>query len=218
MDPFPEKPFIGKLHSISPLVEQSFEWPPMRNFRANVIFNELDPRLRPGMNGRLDIIVERIPDAISVPGQRSVHASRPARRSICRIRTAGVPRKWRLSHAIPTRSRCAGSQAGAKIALVDPTLQAIRTRLPGSEIEEAHRPDDRRRRARAGGMGRRGAVSRGQQRGRGRASLHRRQARRRDVRRLRAGDLQGGNSQMLVAPMVGGRSGASPRCASPANW
>ena len=34
VDSFPEKQFPGKVSSISPLVEQSFEWPPARNFRA----------------------------------------------------------------------------------------------------------------------------------------------------------------------------------------
>jgi hypothetical protein len=29
----------------------------------------MDGRLRPGMNGRLDVIVDRIPDAISVPAK-----------------------------------------------------------------------------------------------------------------------------------------------------
>lgn len=69
LDPFPEKPFPGKLASISALTEQNFEWPPSRNFRAYAGFNDVDNRLRPAMNGRLDIIVDRIPDAISVPAK-----------------------------------------------------------------------------------------------------------------------------------------------------
>lgn len=69
LDPFPEKPFPGKLVSISALTEQNFEWPPSRNFRAYASFDEIDPRLRPAMNGRLDIIVDRLPDAISVPAK-----------------------------------------------------------------------------------------------------------------------------------------------------
>jgi multidrug efflux pump subunit AcrA (membrane-fusion protein) len=72
LDPFPEKPFPAKLASISPLTEQSFEWPPSRNFRAYAEFTELDGRLRPGMNGRLDIVVGRIADAISVPARAIV--------------------------------------------------------------------------------------------------------------------------------------------------
>lgn len=69
LDPFPEKPFPGMLESISALTEQNFEWPPSRNFRAYANFKDVDPRLRPAMNGRLDIIVDRIKDAISVPAK-----------------------------------------------------------------------------------------------------------------------------------------------------
>ena len=78
VDPFPEKIFDGKLSAISPLVEQSFDWPPTRNFRATGSFKEHDSRLRPGMNGRLDITIERIPDAVSIPAGGGVHASGPA--------------------------------------------------------------------------------------------------------------------------------------------
>jgi len=69
LDPFPEKTFPGKLTSVSPLTEQNFEWPPSRNFRAFADFDEIDKRLRPAMNGRVDIVVDRIPDAISIPAK-----------------------------------------------------------------------------------------------------------------------------------------------------
>lgn len=69
LDPMPEKVFTGKLSALSPLTEQSFEWPPTRNFRASARFDEPDERLRPGMNGRIDVIVDRLPNAISVPSK-----------------------------------------------------------------------------------------------------------------------------------------------------
>jgi multidrug efflux pump subunit AcrA (membrane-fusion protein) len=69
MDPFPERHFPAKVARISPLTEQNFEWPPSRNFRAFGTFSEFDKRLRPAMNGRLDVVVDRIPDAISVPAK-----------------------------------------------------------------------------------------------------------------------------------------------------
>lgn len=69
LDPFPEKPYPGKLARLSPLVEQNFEWPPSRNFRGFADFDQVEARLRPGMNGRMDVIVDHIPDAISVPAK-----------------------------------------------------------------------------------------------------------------------------------------------------
>ncbi len=69
LDPFPEKTFHGKLERVSPLTEQSFEWPPTRSFRAFATLGEVDPRLRPQMNGRMDIVVDRLPEAVSVPSK-----------------------------------------------------------------------------------------------------------------------------------------------------
>lgn len=69
LDPFPEKPISGQVVRVSPLTEQNFEWPPTRNFRAFASLKETDKRLRPGMNGRAEVIVDRIPDAISVPAK-----------------------------------------------------------------------------------------------------------------------------------------------------
>jgi HlyD family secretion protein len=69
LDPFPERHFPSSVVRVSPLTEQNFEWPPSRNFRAFGSFGEFDKRLRPGMNGRLDVVVSRMPDAISVPAK-----------------------------------------------------------------------------------------------------------------------------------------------------
>ncbi|MGH9718976.1 MAG: efflux RND transporter periplasmic adaptor subunit [Bryobacteraceae bacterium] len=69
IDSFPEQRMPAKLTFISPLTEQGFEWPPTRSFRAFARMEKPDPRLRPAMNGSLDAIVNRIPDAISVPNK-----------------------------------------------------------------------------------------------------------------------------------------------------
>jgi HlyD family secretion protein len=78
VDPFPEKPFPSKVESLSPLVVQGFEWPPTRNFTVQIRLNQPDPRLRPAMNAQVDIVVDTIPDAISVPsGAVFTHRGRP---------------------------------------------------------------------------------------------------------------------------------------------
>src|SRR5204862_3358077 len=65
IDSLPELAIPAKVRQISPLAEAGGEWPPVRNFRAYAPIEKPDPRLRPGMNGGMDIIVSRIPDAIS---------------------------------------------------------------------------------------------------------------------------------------------------------
>jgi multidrug efflux pump subunit AcrA (membrane-fusion protein) len=69
VDALPELVIDAKITSISPLTELGVEWPPTRSFRAYAALNKPDPRLRPGMNGGMDIIVNRIPDTISVPAK-----------------------------------------------------------------------------------------------------------------------------------------------------
>jgi HlyD family secretion protein len=59
----------GKLASISPMTEQSFEWPPTRSFRGYGQLAHRDPRLRPGMNGSMNVVESRIPNAISIPAK-----------------------------------------------------------------------------------------------------------------------------------------------------
>jgi HlyD family secretion protein len=139
VDPFPEKRFMGKVHTISPLVEQTFEWPPVRNFRANASFDESDQRLRPGMNGRLDIIVEHIPDAISVPA--SAVFTRHGRPTVYLPDPQGWrPQEVEIVARNPDEFAIKGIEAGQKIALVDPTLQGPGNASSGSDKDSSKEP------------------------------------------------------------------------------
>lgn len=118
LDPFPEKQFAGKLARVSPLTEQNFEWPPSRNFRAFASLEEIDKRLRPGMNGRLDIVVDRIADAISVPAKavftrngRAVVLI-PGERGLKPVDVAVIARN-------PDEVAISGIAAGTTVALTD---------------------------------------------------------------------------------------------------
>lgn len=122
LDPFPEKPFTGKLSAISPLAEQNFEWPPSRNFRAYASFDENDNRLRPGMNGRLDIVVDRIPNAISVPA-KAIFARNgrpavlvPGPKGLASVSVEVLARN-------PDEVAIKGIAAGTRVALVDDTIK-----------------------------------------------------------------------------------------------
>ncbi|MBL8176942.1 MAG: efflux RND transporter periplasmic adaptor subunit [Bryobacterales bacterium] len=118
IDPFPEKVFAGRLASISALTEQNFEWPPSRNFRAFGAFDEMDKRLRPGMNGRLDIVVDRIPDAISVPARALV--TRMGKPAVLLVTPQGVqPEYVEVLARNPDEVAIKGIQRGATVALVD---------------------------------------------------------------------------------------------------
>jgi len=69
IDSLPELTLPAKLSGLSPLTEQTFEWPPTSSFRGYSEIKKPDPRLRPGMNGSMDIEISRVPAAISVPSK-----------------------------------------------------------------------------------------------------------------------------------------------------
>ena len=69
IDSRPELSLKARLRAISPLTQQSFEWPPTKSFRGYAPIEEPDPTLRPGMAGKMDVVVDRIPDAVIVPAQ-----------------------------------------------------------------------------------------------------------------------------------------------------
>lgn len=122
LDPFPEKPFLGKLEAISPLTEQTFEWPPSRSFRAYGSLGAPDERLRPAMNGRMDVVVDRLQNVISVPAKAVfAHDGRPvvlvpAKEGLRSVRVEVLARN-------PDEVAIAGVEAGTQVALVD-TLSA----------------------------------------------------------------------------------------------
>jgi hypothetical protein len=47
----------------------TFEWPPVASFRGYAQLAKADPRLRPGMNATMDVVIQRLADAISVPSK-----------------------------------------------------------------------------------------------------------------------------------------------------
>jgi HlyD family secretion protein len=70
IDALPELTLPAQLSQISPLAEVTMnEFPPTRSFRAAAHILHPDSRLRAGMNGGMDIVVNKIPKAISIPAR-----------------------------------------------------------------------------------------------------------------------------------------------------
>jgi multidrug efflux pump subunit AcrA (membrane-fusion protein) len=69
VDAIPELSIPAKITEISALAELSNDYPYTPSFRAYASLLRPDPRLRPDMNGGMDIIVNRIPGAISIPSK-----------------------------------------------------------------------------------------------------------------------------------------------------
>jgi HlyD family secretion protein len=69
VDALPELDIQATITQISPLAELSTDYPPTRSFRAYASLPKPDSRLRPGMNGGMDIVIDRLPKAISIPAK-----------------------------------------------------------------------------------------------------------------------------------------------------
>ena len=69
-DAVPDKEMAGKIGDISALARVDFSnWPPQRNFDMVVQIDQIDPRLRPGMNTTVRVAVDRVADAILLPAR-----------------------------------------------------------------------------------------------------------------------------------------------------
>ncbi len=119
LDALPEINFPAKLLQISPMTVMGWEWPPTRTFRGFAKLDKIDDRLRPGMNGRMDVVIDRIKDAISVPA-RAVFTR--AGKPIVYVAEKGTYRPVEIEIVAknPDEVAVKGIDANAQVAIVEP--------------------------------------------------------------------------------------------------
>lgn len=118
VDALPESSVPAKVSQVTALAEMSMEYPYTRSFRASAKLLRPDPRLRPDMNGGLDVIVSRIPDAVSIPAKALfTRAGKP----VVYVGEKGVYRAVEVGIKArnPDEVAVTGVPAGATVALVD---------------------------------------------------------------------------------------------------
>jgi multidrug efflux pump subunit AcrA (membrane-fusion protein) len=125
LDALPEVLLPAKLEQLSPMTVADWGWPPTRTFRGFAKLEKIEPRLRPGMNGALDVIVDRIPNAISVP-VKALHTVQgrpvvyvPDRRGYRTVEVEVLARN-------PDEAAVKGIGQGARVALAEPEKENIR--------------------------------------------------------------------------------------------
>jgi HlyD family secretion protein len=119
IDSLPELAIPAKLEQLSPMTVMAWEWPPTRTFRAFAKLQQVDPRLRPSMNGRMDVVVNRIADAISVPSKAVfTHAGKP----VVYIASNGAYKSTQVEILArnPDEVALKGIPAGTNVALAEP--------------------------------------------------------------------------------------------------
>jgi HlyD family secretion protein len=119
VDALPEVTATGILRQISPLTEESFEFPPTRSFRGYVQIDKPDSRMRPAMNASMDVVVNRIPDAISIPAKAIF--TRQGKPIVYVARNGGYDlQEIEILAKNPDEVAVKGISAGSSVALVEP--------------------------------------------------------------------------------------------------
>lgn len=119
VDALPELTIPGKITQISPLAELSNDYPPTRSFRAYAAIEDPDSRLRPGMNGGMDIVIDRLPKAITIPAKAVfTRDGKP----VVFVQSGAAYRfvTVQLLARNPDEVAVSGIKAGATVALADP--------------------------------------------------------------------------------------------------
>jgi len=77
LDAIPDRQFTGKIEQISTIATVDFSagWPIPRNFNLQIAFDQTDVRLKPGMTTQLTVVVDRVPDALTIPAEASFQKS-----------------------------------------------------------------------------------------------------------------------------------------------
>ena len=121
-DAVPDRELTGRIGEISTLARIDFSnWPPQRNFDLAVQLDELEPRLRPGMNTTVRVAVDRVPDAVMIP-VRAVFEKNG--RSVAYVARPGGGWDERVVHVVRRGQEQlvvgSGVQPDERVALKDP--------------------------------------------------------------------------------------------------
>jgi HlyD family secretion protein len=71
LNAIPDRQFTGHIEQISAIASLDFSsgWPITRNFLLEIVLDQSDARFKPGITGDVTAIVDRIPNALTIPAQ-----------------------------------------------------------------------------------------------------------------------------------------------------
>ena len=71
LNAIPDRQFTGHIEQIGAIASMDFTsgWPITRNFILEITLDQTDARFKPGISGQVTVIVDRVPDAITIPAQ-----------------------------------------------------------------------------------------------------------------------------------------------------
>jgi len=126
IEAIPGTEFKARLDSISVLARVDFSsgWPPAKNFDLNLVFLDVDNRMRPGMTAVARIATQRVPDVVLVPAEAIFQRD-------------GAPIVYKLAGSVFVETPVTIRKRGKEQAIVDRGVapdDRIATRRPQPEM------------------------------------------------------------------------------------
>jgi len=125
LNAIPDRQFTGRVGQIGAIATMDFSsgWPITRNFILDIVLDQTDSRFKPGISGQVTVIVDRVPDAITIPAQAMFQKSGQNVAYVWRG-TEFEERNIEVGRKSGDRIMVAkGVNAGEQIALKDPTVK-----------------------------------------------------------------------------------------------
>jgi HlyD family secretion protein len=125
LDAIPDRQFTGYIEQISTIATIDFSagWPIPRNFNLEIALDQTDARLKPGMTTQLTVVVDRVPNALTIPVQASFQKSG---RTVAYVWDGSKFQEHGIEVGRRNRDRilvAKGLQSGDRVALKDPSLK-----------------------------------------------------------------------------------------------
>jgi HlyD family secretion protein len=125
LNAIPDRQFTGHIEQIGEIASLDFSsgWPLTRNFTLEIVLDQTDSRFKPGITGQVTVVVDRVPDAITIPAQALFQKSGQNIAYVWRGRQF-EEREIEVGRRSTDKIMIAkGLRAGEQVALRDPLAQ-----------------------------------------------------------------------------------------------
>jgi HlyD family secretion protein len=124
-DAIPDRQFTGSIEEIGTIASLDFSgsWPFPLNFNLRITLDQQDPRLKPGLTAQVTVIVDRVPNAITIPVQAMFQKSG---QTVTYVWEGSEFREQVIEIGRTSRDQvlvAKGLNAGDRVALKDPTVK-----------------------------------------------------------------------------------------------